>query len=101
MSEIEDEEMEVYDRFEFPRAPEELRDFIFEMSGGEFDINNIDLIEYLEMPDRVERDLDRFEPTEEMVEVDEDAFLQEADDFIRDNFDFSTRIGESPKKGDN
>jgi len=100
LSEIEDEEMEVFDRFPFPRASVELREFMDDMSGGEFNTNDIDPIEYLEMPDRVERELDRYEPTDEMVEVDEEAFLDEAKDFLDDNLVYNTKTGMHPKKGD-
>lgn len=99
-SEIEDEEMEVFNTFEFPRAPGLLQDFLYEISGGEFDLDNIDPIEYLEMPDRFERDLDRFEPSDEMVEVDEDLFLDRALDVFQREFDFDFEIGQSPGPND-
>lgn len=101
LGEIEDEEMDVFNTNEFPYAPFDLRDFVYEMSGGELDLRQIDPIDYLERPDIYDREIDRFEPTEEMFEVDEDDYLDEALRLLEREFDFTIRDSQSPGKNDN
>lgn len=100
LDEIDDEEMEIFGTFEMPRAPAELRDFIYEISGGSVDLHEIDPILYLENPDRLERDLDMYEPNDEMFEVDEEEFLDRAYTVFDSTFDFDFETRMVPGEGD-
>lgn len=98
ISEIEDEIMEVFDAVGEPPTPSStLVDYAEEYWG--MNLENLNYVEFLEDRSKFQ-ELDRIEPSMEMFEPDEDAFLDNAEELLSRRLDFDFRVGQSPGAGD-
>lgn len=109
MDQLQDEMTELLDVIEPPPLGSTLEEWIMDMTGGDTDLivrsprggNTFDYIQYIESPDRVMRELERLEPTEEMFQVDEDQLMDAAERILSENLGFEfTTGGVSPGPGD-